>query len=153
MKVKQKKFRVATVAIALSILLIIGFLLLKRSYTFRVRPSDLEAYLQTKFPYQKQELIFTARFENPSVNIDPNTDQVILGVSTTVSTLGFSTVKTQAEAKGSVRYEPISGEIFLDSPTVSVQELKIRGLPDRDQKLAREVLQRVLQLYLKEKGR
>ncbi|MBC8064013.1 MAG: DUF1439 domain-containing protein [Chlorobia bacterium] len=116
--------------------------------TIRLTAADIQSHLERKFPLEKRELIFTARFTDPSVAIDPKTNEVILGVSTTVSALGLRAAKAQAEAKGHVRYEPSSGEIFLDSPAVTVQGLSIVGLSERDQEKARKFLQGALKLYL-----
>ena len=151
MKAKQTRSGIILIGLGLVSILILVFLLTSRRYTFRLTPADLESHIRSKFPYEKQELIFSARFTDPSVSIDPTTDQVILGVSATVSTLGFRAVGTQAKARGSVRYESSSGEIFLDSPSVSIKELEVVGLSERDQRRAREVLQRVLQTYLERK--
>jgi hypothetical protein len=117
-------------------------------HTIRLTAADIESQLEGTFPQEKRELIFTARFTDPSVAIDHKTNQVTLGVSTTVSALGFKAAKARAEGKGSVRYESSSGEIFLDSPTVTVRDLNIAGLSEKDQERASEFLQGALQLYL-----
>jgi hypothetical protein len=141
------KWRVVIVGVGVVLLATLTFVFLRR-HTIRLTAADIESQLEGKFPQEKRELIFTARFTDPSIAIDPETDQVIMGLSTTVSALGLKAAKAQAEAKGLVRYEPSSGEIFLDSPTVRVQGLSIVGVSERDERMAREFLQRALQVYL-----
>jgi hypothetical protein len=151
MKAKGLKSRNFFVGIALALAVVFAFIATKRSYTFRLTPALVEAYLRSKFPYEKRELIFTARFTDPSVEIDAATNQVTLTVSATASAVGYEAASSEVQATGNVRYEPDSGEVFLDSPTVILQELEIPGVSDRNQERAVLALQRGLQFYLERK--
>ena len=142
------RFRIILIGAALLIAFVVVAAAIKRDYTFRLTPAIVETYLRSKFPYEKRELIFTARFTDPSVNIDAATNQVTLTVSATASAVGYRTASSTVEAKGMVRYEPETGEIFLDSPTVKIQKLEIAGLSERNEGRAEAAIQRGLQYYL-----
>ena len=145
---KGMKSRITVVVVGLVLAAFLLFFVVRRSYTVRLTPAVLETYLRSKFPYEKRELIFSARFTDPSVTIDSMTNQVTLAVSATGSATGLRAASSQARATGLVRYEPETGEIFIDSPTVTIQKLEIAGLSERNEERAEAAIQRALQYYL-----
>jgi len=151
MKAKGPKSRIVFVGMALALAVVFAFIVAKRGYTFRLTPALVEAYLRSKFPYEKRELIFIARFTDPSVDIDAATNQVTLTVSATASAVGYEAASSQVTATGKVRYEPDSGEVFLDSPTVILQNLEIPGVSERNRGRVESALKRGLQYYLERK--
>lgn len=116
--------------------------------TIRLTSSEIQSTMASKFPIEKRELVFVARFENPSVSIGANTNRVTLGVTATISALGIKAVSGRATGEGEVRYDAAKGELFLDSPGVKVENLDLKGLPERYQKPAHDLLENALREYL-----
>ena len=117
-------------------------------HTVRLTAADIQSQLETKFPVERSELIFTWRFTDPVVAIDSGTERVRLGVSVAVSSLGKEVVTSRAQVEGSVRYESSKGELFLDSPTARLDELDVAGLPEKYRETAGKLIEKALQEYL-----
>ena len=116
--------------------------------TIRLTAPEIQSELAAKFPLEKRQLLFTARFTDPTVSIDPLTSRITLGFSTTVSALGMKAATGRAEGEGAIRYEPSSGELFLDSPVVKVKGFELTGLPEKYQHAGSDLIAKGLQEYL-----
>ena len=116
--------------------------------TIRLSAGEIQSEVSKKFPFEKRELIIAAKFTNPTVQIDPGTDRVRIGFSTTVTALGMSAASGHTEGSGVVRYEPSTGELFLDSPKVDVTGFEMSVLPTKYRNAAGELIGSALQEYL-----
>ena len=116
-------------------------------HTITLSATEIESNLRTKFPIDKSELIFTAHFSDPTVAINPTSGQITLGLKIKVSGIGFTVATGKGEATGDIRYEPKTGEIFLDSPSVKLSDLTLIRLAERDKPKAEKLVERGLQEY------
>ena len=132
------------------ILLLAGaaFLLFGR-HTIRLSAGEIQSELAHKFPLEKRELIFTARFSNPTVGIDSSSNRVSLQFSTTISSLGMRAVGGRTMAEGALRYDANSGDLYLVDPVVKVREFELTGLPVKYQGAASAFLEKGLFEFLK----
>jgi hypothetical protein len=116
--------------------------------TIRLSAPEIQSKIAAKFPIEKSGLLLSARFTDPSVAISSNANQIALGVTATVSILGVKTASGQVRGEGEVRYDAATGELFLDSPKVDIEDLKLKGLAEKYQKPARELLENALREYV-----
>lgn len=116
-------------------------------HTVTLSAAEIQSALQRKFPVDKQELIFTAHFTDPTVSIDSTSEKVTLGLATKISALGITAATGKVEATGAVRYEPKTGELFLDSPVVTVRDLTLIRLSEREKPKASKFIEQGLQEY------
>ncbi len=116
--------------------------------TIRLSAGEIQTEVSKKFPFEKRELIVSAKFTDPTVQIEPGTDRVRIGFSTTVTALGMSAASGHTEGSGVVRYEPSTGELFLDSPKIDVTGFEMSGLPVKYRNVAGDLIGSALQEYL-----
>ena len=114
--------------------------------TIRLSATQIQAQMQQKFPIEKRELVFVARFSNPTVAIDASSGRVQLGMSTVISGLGMKPIAGMTICEGRMRYESAKGEFFLDSAKVTQQELV--GVPDKYRGLATGLIEKGIPEYL-----
>lgn len=116
--------------------------------TVRLTAPEIQTQMRRQFPLEKREFIFAARFTDPTVAIDSKSGRVTLGVITTVTALGMKAATGRAVAEGFARYEPSSGEFFLDSPTCKVTGFEMSGLPVRYRETGSDLIAKGLREYL-----
>ena len=132
----------------LVIVVVLGLILTGNiRHTITLSAADIQSALQNKFPVDKKELIFTARFSDPTAKIDATSGRVTLGILLKVSSFGATLATGKGEATGELRYEPKTGEFFLESPEVTIDDLDLVRLAERDKPKATKMLEQGLQEY------
>lgn len=132
----------ATVVIAgLALLVLTGNI----RHTITLSAAQIQSALQSKFPIEKKPLIFTVKFSDPTTAIDPTSGQVTVGLKCSMAALGRKAANGDGTATGTVRYEPKTGELFLDNPKVKLNSLELIGLAQRDKGKATDLIEAGLQ--------
>ena len=145
---KRKRILILASGCFLAIVIVVALIFTGSiRHTITLSAAEIESNLRSKFPVDKSELIFKAHFNDPTVAIDQVSGQITLGLATKVTSLGYTVTTGKVEATGAVRYEPKSGEFFLDSPTVRVVDLTLVRLAERDKPKAEKLVERGLQEF------
>jgi hypothetical protein len=112
------------VGVLISLLVACGFADGKLTLDFSAR--QIQDAIAPKFPAENCRLpLACIKLQNPIVTLQDNADRITLSLDTTVSMLQQSVTGT-AVVSAKPRYQPSTGEIFLDDS--QIQELKFPGV-------------------------
>src|SRR5688500_13524187 len=73
--------------------------------TITVTREELQAEVETRFPIEKSELLYTGRLSEPRVLLNPQTDRIGIGVSIDVSSPVVKSLTGKGEIDGRVRFD------------------------------------------------
>lgn len=122
-----------------------------KEITLRIPQRQIQEALDAKFPLEKKYLlIFTVRYANPVVTLDPGADRIHVGLDAeTVFIVNGKTYGGSALVSGSVAYEPSKGEFnFMDS---RIEKMSIAGIPEKYSNKVNEIGTLLLRQYLDHK--
>lgn len=108
------------------------------SYTMRLTEKEVQTKISEKIPIKIETKLLTIALTNPIVTFLNETDEI--SIKSPVEIVGFQK-KGYASIKGILRYDATKGEFFLDK--TKVVEFTFEGLPDKYQKMALNILQRL----------
>lgn len=117
-------------------------------HTVQLTAQDVQNGLATKFPFEKSDLVYRAKFSQPEVNIDGGSNHITLTLLAEASALGSRTVKGKVSVSGRPRYESATGDLYVDQPRALVSELEYEGLPEKYRGATSAVLAKGLEQYL-----
>jgi hypothetical protein len=108
------------------------------TYALRLTEKEVQTKISEKQPIKLETKLLTITLTNPVVTFINETDEI--SIKSPVQIIGFQK-KGYTSIKGILRYDATKGEFFLDK--TKVEEFTFEGLPDKYQKIALTILQRL----------
>jgi hypothetical protein len=133
----MRQRRAPIITIAFIGALLIGVLIWGRygSATIVLSREDLQREIDKAFPIEKQELIATITLSDPKVLLDEGSSRIGLEMTVSGSIPGVKQVTGHLGAEGVPRYEPATGSLYLDEP--SILRLELPGVSAKDSDAAK----------------
>ena len=97
------------------------------SYTIELTERSLQEKVSAMMPLEKKQYFFTVRLSEPRVELHDESNELSFFTHLDVIAPGGLKGGGQGEIQGSIRYEPATGEFFLQSP--KLVDLDIRLIP------------------------
>lgn len=132
---------------AFSLLLLLSSqVALALSYTIEITEQEIQQRVTAMKPIQYTKPPVTVEIQDPKPRLLKDTNEIAVSSPLELAVGGLLKAYGYVNAKGTLRYEPIAGEFFLDKPVIT--EMEIKKLPEKYQPMAREAAQLAIEKTL-----
>ena len=99
------------------------------NYLIELDQAQLQRKVERLFPVAHEDPLYSVALNEPKVVLREGADRIGLRLNVAGSVMRQLDVAGAARVEGRLRFEPKTGEFFLDDATV--EELSIEGVPDQ----------------------
>ena len=122
-----------------------------REYIFRFSEEELQASLAERLPFTRTYvLVVDVTLTEPRLNLIDGSDRVAAGIDVEVSLPGLRgpiDIDGSIDVTSGIRYEPNTGEFFLEDP--DLRSVSLQGVPEAYDERVRDALLRAIGEYFR----